>query len=124
MRAWRTQLQRSMRPLPVVVPRVLGKDATQVSLAEDQHPVGDLGADGQHKAFGEAVRPRASRRDLDDLNTCIGQHLAERCRELSGPIADEESEPGDMFAEVMTRLRACWVVQGPSGCAVTPRMCR
>jgi hypothetical protein len=21
-------------------------------------------------------------------------------------------------------LRACWVAQGPSGCAVTPRMCR
>jgi putative transposase len=24
----------------------------------------------------------------------------------------------------ITRLRACWVVQGPSGCAVTPRTCR
>jgi hypothetical protein len=59
LRAWRTQLQRSMRPLPVVVPRVLGKDATQVSLAEDQHPVGDLGADGQHKAFGEGIATRA-----------------------------------------------------------------
>jgi hypothetical protein len=63
-----------MRPLQVVVPRVRGKDATQVSLAEDQHPVGDLGADGQHKAFVEAVRPRTPRRDLDHLNAHIMQH--------------------------------------------------
>ena len=35
-------MQRSMRPLPVVVLRVLGKDVAQVSLAEDQHPVGEL----------------------------------------------------------------------------------
>ena len=54
--AWRTEVPSSMRPLSVVAPRVLGKDAAQVPLAEDQHPVGDLGADGQHEAFGEAVR--------------------------------------------------------------------
>ena len=27
-------------------------------LAEDQHAVGELGADGQHEAFGEACRTR------------------------------------------------------------------
>jgi hypothetical protein len=35
-----------MRSLPVVVARVLGEDAAQVSLAEDQYPIGELGADG------------------------------------------------------------------------------
>jgi hypothetical protein len=35
-----------------------------MSLSEDQHPVGELGPDAQHEAFGEAVRPRAPRRDL------------------------------------------------------------
>jgi hypothetical protein len=54
-----------MRALPVVVQRILGKDAAQVLLAEDQHPVGDFGADGQHEAFGEAVRPRTPRRNPD-----------------------------------------------------------
>jgi hypothetical protein len=39
------------------------------------------------------------------FNTCVGQHLVERCRELSGPIADEESEPGDVFPRSMRRLR-------------------
>jgi hypothetical protein len=49
-----------MRSLPVVTHRIPGEHTAQVSLAEDQHPVGDLGPDGQHEAFGEAVRPRLS----------------------------------------------------------------
>jgi hypothetical protein len=64
-----------------------------MSLSEDQHSVGDLGAGGQHEAFGEAVRPRAAWWDLDHLDACIGQHRVERSRELTGPIADEEPEP-------------------------------
>jgi hypothetical protein len=32
----------------------------EVPLAEDQHPVCEFGADRQHEAFGEAVRPRLS----------------------------------------------------------------
>src|SRR4051794_33755194 len=41
-----------------VVRGVNGKDVAQVPLTEDQHPVGDLGPDRQHEAFGETVRPR------------------------------------------------------------------
>ena len=52
-RTWRPQLQRSMRPLRVVVHRY-GQAPAEVSFPEDQHPVGDLGSDGQHEAFGEA----------------------------------------------------------------------
>jgi hypothetical protein len=39
---------------------VHGKHLTEVPLTEDQHPVRDFGSDGQHEAFGEAVRPRLS----------------------------------------------------------------
>jgi hypothetical protein len=39
---------------------VHGKHLTQLPLPEDQHPVGDLSADRQHEAFGEAVRARLS----------------------------------------------------------------
>jgi hypothetical protein len=77
-------MQRSMRPLLVVVPRILGEDAAQISLAEDQHSVSDLGADGQDEAIGEAVRLRAAGRDLDHLNACLAQHRVERRGELSG----------------------------------------
>ena len=82
-------------------------------LAEDQHPVGDLSPHRQHEAFGEAVRPRASRRDLDHLDARIGQHRVERCRELSGPIADEgpEPEPSDVFAEVHEEVAS--LLRGP-----------
>jgi hypothetical protein len=84
------QLQRSMRPLPVVVRRVLGEDAAQVSFPEDQHSVGEFGTDSQHEAFGEAVRARALGRDLDYLDTGVVQHGFERVRELSGAVANKE----------------------------------
>jgi len=37
------ELERAVRSSPVVVPGILGHHDTQVSLAENQHPVGDLG---------------------------------------------------------------------------------
>ena len=113
-----------MRPLAVILHRISGEHAAQVPFSEDRHSVGDLGADGQDEAFGEAVRPRAPGWDLDHLDTRIGHHRVEGSRELSGPIADQESEPPDVLAEVHDEVAACWVVQGPSGCAVTPRMGR
>ena len=94
---------------------VYGKYLAQVLLAEDQHPVGDLGSDRQHEAFGEAVRPRAPRRDLDHLDARIGQDRVERRRELAGPIADEEPEPGGMVAEVHEEVAGLLGVQDPSG---------
>jgi hypothetical protein len=72
----------------------------QVPFAEDQHLIGDLGAYGQHQAFGEAVRARTPRRDLDHRDARIGQDLVERCLELPDSITEEEPEPGGVFAEV------------------------
>ena len=42
--------QRPMRPRGVVVRGVHGKDPAQMSLTEDQHPVGDLGPHCQDEA--------------------------------------------------------------------------
>ena len=88
-----------MRPLPVVMHRIPGEHTAQVSLAEDQHPVGDLGADGQHEAFGEAVRAGTSRRDLDDLDARVRQDRVERRREL--PVGDPGAGSG---AEIILKL--------------------
>jgi hypothetical protein len=66
-----------MRPLSVVVHRVSGERPAQVSLAEDQRSVGDLGTDGQHEAFGVAVRAWTPRRDLDHLDSCVGHDRVE-----------------------------------------------
>ena len=54
-----------MLPLSVVVRGVLGQHPAELPLPEDQHPIDHFGADGQHEAFGEAVRPRTAGRDLD-----------------------------------------------------------
>ena len=69
-------------------------------LSEDQHAVGELGPNGQHEAFGEAVRPRTPERDLDHLDARIREHRVERGRELSRAVADEEPETVDLVAEV------------------------
>jgi hypothetical protein len=94
------QLQRSMRPLPVVMRRVLGQDAAQMSFPEDQHPVGEFGTDGQYEAFGEAVRARTPGRDFDYFDTGILQYGIERVGELSGAVADQKPEPADVVAEL------------------------
>ena len=60
LRARWTQLEGSMRPLSVVVRGVLGQHPAEVPLSEDQHPVGEFGAECQYEAFGEAVRSRGS----------------------------------------------------------------
>jgi hypothetical protein len=46
-----------MRPPPDVMGGVPGKHAAQMSLAEDQHPVGDLGPHCQDEPFGENSSP-------------------------------------------------------------------
>jgi hypothetical protein len=89
-----------MRSPGVVVRGVPGKRPAEMSFSEDQHPVGEFGADGQHEAFGVAVRARAPRRDLDNLDARIRKHRVERTCVLSGPITDEEPEPRYLFAEV------------------------
>jgi hypothetical protein len=96
-----------VRALPVVVRRVLDEHAAEVSFPEDQHPVGEFGADGQDEAFGVAVRPWTAGRELHDVDACIDQHGVERRGELSGPIADEEPELEATCSPIsMTRLRA------------------
>jgi hypothetical protein len=103
---------------------VHGKHLAQVPLSEDQHPIGQFGADRQHEAFGEAVRPRTPRRDLDHLDARVRQHRVERCCELTGPIADQEPKPSGTFAEVHDEVAGLLRRPRPSGCPVTPRMCR
>src|SRR3954470_10707131 len=49
-RTWWAQMQRSVWPPPVVMRSVCGKHPAEVLLPEDQHPVGEFRADGQHPA--------------------------------------------------------------------------
>jgi len=79
---------------------VLGQDRPQVSFAEDQHPVADLGPDGQHEPFRKGVRARASGRDLHGLDASFCQDGVERFGELPGPVADQEPEARGAVTQV------------------------
>src|SRR3954468_7226879 len=105
-----------MRSPPVVVGGVLGQHAAQVPLTEDQHPVGDLGAHGQHEAFGEAVRSWTPWWDLDHRDAASARTASKDA--ANGPARSRtRSRNGAAWSPMsMTRLRACCVVQGPSGC--------
>src|SRR5690348_6710928 len=69
-RGW-AELAAAMGPPPVVMGRVLIQDGPQMPLAEDQHPVGDLGPGGEHEPFRISVRFRAAGRDLHGLDTSL-----------------------------------------------------
>jgi hypothetical protein len=84
----------------VVMGAVLGKDGPQVPFTEDQGAVGEFGSGCQYESFGEAVRSRAARRDLDGVDARAGQDGVERCGELTGAVAEEEPERGGALAEV------------------------
>jgi hypothetical protein len=102
---------------------ILGEDRPQVAFTEDQHPVGGVGPGREHETFRIGIRARASGRDLHGFDTGSGEDRVEGCGELPRPVADQEPEVRGAVAEAVRRLRICWVVQGPSGWAVTPRMC-
>jgi len=66
------ELECAVRSSPVVVPGIFGHHDAQVSLAEEQHPVGDLSPGGEHEPLRISVRARTSGRDLHGLDTGIG----------------------------------------------------
>src|SRR3954447_2706958 len=70
-----------------------------------------MAADGQHEAFGVAVRARTPRRDLDHLDARIREHRVERACVLPGPITDEEPEPRYLFAQVHDEVAG--LLRGP-----------
>jgi len=61
-------------------------------LAEDQHPVGDLGPGREHEPLRIGIRARATGRDLHGLDPGVGQDCVERLGELPGPITDQVLE--------------------------------
>jgi len=50
---------------------VLGQDRPQMPLAEDQHPVGDFGPDGEHESFRMGVGARRQQRPVWMIGTDV-----------------------------------------------------
>jgi hypothetical protein len=76
----------------------------QVSLVDDQEPVGDLASDGAHEPLGITVRPRAARRNLDDLNAGRAEDCVERRGELAGPVTNQKPEVISPLAQVHEQI--------------------
>jgi hypothetical protein len=117
---WRSELSAAVGSLSVVVPGVVGEQLAEVSLPEDQHPVGEFGSERSHESLGEAVRLRASRWNLHDADAGIGEHGIGGGAELAGRPLIRNRKSRAWSASSLTRLPACWAVHGPSGLAVAP----
>ena len=91
----------------VVVAGVLGEGVAEVSLAEDEHAVGDLGAGGEDESFGVGVGSGASWWDLADGDAGISQYGVEGVSELPGTVPDEDGELSARSPRSMSRSLAC-----------------
>jgi hypothetical protein len=99
---------------------VLGKHPAKVPLPEDQHAIGELGADGQHEAFGEAVRPGQRGGILTIVMPASARTASQAVVNCPARSRTRNRKPAVRSPRSMMRLRACWVVQGPSGWPVSP----
>jgi hypothetical protein len=86
--------------MSVVMTRVLGKDARQVALANDDHPVGALSAYGAHPAFCKRVRSGCLWWRLDHVEAFPGEHGVEDGREFAVPVVQQEPQPGRPLVEL------------------------
>jgi hypothetical protein len=50
---------------------ILGQDRPQMPLAEDEHPVGDLGPGGEHEPFCVSVGRRRRLRRMKMIGTVV-----------------------------------------------------
>src|SRR5947208_852462 len=90
VRVWRSEVQRAMWPMAVVVVDEGSEHAAEVALIDDQQPVEALGADGPDEALCDRVSLRRPHGRLDDLDAFAGEHGVKVARELAVAVADQE----------------------------------
>jgi hypothetical protein len=90
-----------------------GKHGPQVPFAEDQDAIGEFGSGGQDEAFGEAVRSRAARWNLDNVYAGARQDSVEGGGVLAGAVADEEPEGGGALVEIHQEVTGLLGGPGP-----------
>jgi hypothetical protein len=107
----RAELAIPVGSLTVVVSGVGRQDGSQVSFAEDQYTVGEFGSGGECESFGEAVRSGTARRTLHNVDIHVCQYGVERCRELTGSVADEKPEFGGSVTKIHQEMTG--LLSGP-----------
>jgi hypothetical protein len=114
------QLERSVRPMSVVVLDVDPQDLLKVSAADNQQPVQTLGTHRPDPPFRVSVRvrPPAGVTSIwapSEPSTSSNARVNLASRSRSRNRSRRPHSPS-----TSSRLRACWVTHGPSGLAVTP----
>ena len=89
-----------MRAGGVVMLRVFLKHGAQVSLTDDEHPVGALSPDRLDPVFCVRVHFWALRCRLLDLDAFGSEDSVERVGELAVAVTDQEAERCGALAEV------------------------
>ena len=89
----RAGLAAAMGSPPVVMGLILGRDRPQMPLAEDEHPVGDLGPGGEHEPFRISVHPRRLDRRADNPDARSLEHRIECGGEAGVPVVQDKICP-------------------------------
>ncbi len=109
--------------MPAVVVLVLVEHVGGVPLVDDQGVVEEFVSDAADEAFGDRIGLRRPHRCLDDADAGGGETASNAAVNLASRSRMRNRKRLPASSRSMTRLRACWVSQGPVGWAVTPRMC-
>jgi hypothetical protein len=84
----------------VAVPNILGDHHMHVPLTEDQHSIGEFGSEGADEPFGDTGRSRTARRNLDHVESPVGEDSIEGRSELTSPISEEKPELSDAITKI------------------------
>ena len=119
----RTQAQRSVWPVVVVMVNVHAQDVLELPAACNQKPVETVAADGADPALGDRVRLRRPKGCADDFHALVRNTSSKvRLNLLSRSWIKKRIGLGRSGSD-QASWRACCVVQGPSGFAVQPATC-
>src|SRR4051794_21620917 len=106
VRVGRTEFDRAVGPLTVVMVDVDAQHAFELAAVEDQQPVETLRAHGPDEALRGRVRPRRPHRCLDDPDTLAAEDLVEGAAVPAVSVADQHADAllGEVEAEVARLL--------------------
>jgi hypothetical protein len=95
----RLELQRPVRPVPVVVLDVDSEDLLQVPATHDEQPVQALGPHRPNPALGVGVGVRRLHRRQHHFGVLRAEHVVEPAAELRVTIANKEARPASSFLQ-------------------------
>ena len=112
------QVERTVRPLLVVMPHIDVEDAIELGTAEDQQPVEALPSCATDPALDVRVRVWSTDRRPDGLHPVAVEDGVEGAAELRVTVVIKNCGRWPRSSRSISRLRACWTIQAPSGLLV------